>query len=207
MWPQFDKDLDCIHGSDQKVQLMSVFRSDRKRDSGSKWRSCKRVTEEEKSTWANLLNTVKKNVLTCQADRHRRREVKRARKQVTFIVHHINLSSLRTHGQLGCFKEEINQNLYNTYSDGEREQHFGPCKALISPPEPNIEFNTRSSGLQPQAQYQALMEHIKKSTRAMWGSYNDCGESSGWSGGDWRQPSADDLQKHVCISEVNKCTT
>lgn len=46
-------------------------------------------------------------------------------------------------GELSCTEDEVNKHL----SDSAREGDLGPCRTLITPPEPSSAFNTKEPTL------------------------------------------------------------
>lgn len=115
-------------------------------------RQFKKAREEEKAGLAELRHTLRKRLTTLRrAEWHRRRRKERARKRVAFISNPFGFTKKilgqKRSGHLACTEEEVNKYLSTTYSDSARDKELGPCKTLITPPEPTLAFNTREPTL------------------------------------------------------------
>lgn len=115
-------------------------------------RQFKKAREEEKAGLAELRHTLRKRLTTLwRAEWHRRRGKERARKRVAFISNPFGFTKKilghKRSGHLACTEEEVNKYLSTTYSDSARDKELGPCKTLITPPEPTLAFNTREPTL------------------------------------------------------------
>lgn len=115
-------------------------------------RQFKKAREEEKAGLAELRHTLRKRLTTLwRAEWHRRRGKERARKRVALISNPFGFTKKilgqKRSGHLACTEEEVNKYLSTTYSDSARDKELGPCKTLITPPEPTLAFNTREPTL------------------------------------------------------------
>ncbi|XP_073731592.1 uncharacterized protein [Misgurnus anguillicaudatus] len=115
-------------------------------------RQFKAARDEEKAGLAELRHTLRKRLTTLRrAEWHRRRGKERVRKRVAFISNPFGFTKKilgqKRSGQLECTEEEVNKHLSATYSDSARDKDLGPCKKLITPPEPTSTFNTREPTL------------------------------------------------------------
>ncbi|KAK0135126.1 hypothetical protein N1851_029059 [Merluccius polli] len=107
----------------------------------------KTAAEAEKPPLAELRHTIRKKLTTLRrAEWHRRRRTERARKRSSFIANPFGftkrLLGQKRSGRLDCSKEEVDDYLFNTLRDPDREQELGPQKALLDIPAPLVEFNT-----------------------------------------------------------------
>lgn len=102
--------------------------------------------EEEKPPLAELRHTTRKRLTTLRrVEWHIRWRIERARKQSSFIANIFGftkqLLGQKRSGRLDCSKEEVDDYLYNTLHDPDREQELGPQRALLDVPAPLVEFN------------------------------------------------------------------
>lgn len=115
-------------------------------------RQFKQAREEEKAGLAELRNILRKKLTTLRrAEWHRRRGRERARKRAAFILNPFGFTKKilgqKRNGHLACTEDEVNKYLSATYSDSAREEELGPCRTLITPPEPTSAFNTKEPTL------------------------------------------------------------
>ena len=115
-------------------------------------RQFKQAREEEKAGLAELRSILRKKLTTLhQAEWHRRRGRERARKCAAFISNPFGFTKKilgqKRSGHLACTENEVNKYLSSTYRDSAREEDLGPCRTLITPPEPTLAFNTKEPTL------------------------------------------------------------
>lgn len=82
-----------------------------------------------------------------RAEWHTRQRKERARKQAGFLANPFGLTKQqlgqKRSGHLTCPKDEIDHHLRETLSDEARDLDLGHCKALIIPPAPTVEFDSK----------------------------------------------------------------
>ncbi|XP_077372334.1 uncharacterized protein LOC144033646 [Festucalex cinctus] len=115
-------------------------------------RQFKVAREEDKAGLAELRSMVRKRLTTLRrAEWHRRRGRERARRRAAFISNPFGFTKKilgqKRSGHLSCTEEEVNNYLNVSYSDSAREEELGPCRTLITPPEPIVAFNTKEPTL------------------------------------------------------------
>lgn len=75
-----------------------------------------------------------------RAEWHRRRRVERARKRSAFSANPFGFAKRllrqKCSGHLECSKEEVDEYLFNTLRDPDREKELGPQRALLDVPAP-----------------------------------------------------------------------
>lgn len=89
---------------------------------------------------------LRKKITTLRrAEWHRRRGRERARKRAAFIPNPFGFTKKilrqKKSGHLACTEDKVNNYLSATYTDSVREGDLGPCRTLITPPEPTTAFN------------------------------------------------------------------
>ena len=109
-------------------------------------RHFKAAEGEERTALSELTNILRKRLITLRrAEWHRRKGKERARKRSAFIGNTFifikKLLGQKRSGHLSCPVEEINHHLNITFSDAFRDQELGPCKGLVTPPEPATQCN------------------------------------------------------------------
>ncbi|XP_056097411.1 uncharacterized protein LOC130076370 [Rhinichthys klamathensis goyatoka] len=111
----------------------------------------KAASEEERGPIAELRSIIRKKLITLRrAEWHRRRRKERSRRRAAFLVNPFGftkqLLGQKRSGQLTCSKAEVDHHLKQSYSDEYREQDLGPCRFLINPPAPAMDFDGKEPG-------------------------------------------------------------
>lgn len=115
-------------------------------------RQFKVAREEEQAGLTELRSIMRKKLTTLRrAEWHRRRGRERARRRAAFISNPFGFTKKilgqKRSGHLACTEDEVNKYLNATYSGSAREEDLGPCRTLITPPEPTSAFNTKEPTL------------------------------------------------------------
>lgn len=110
-------------------------------------RQFKMAKEEERTALSELTNIIRKRLISLRrAERHRRKGKERARKRSAFIGNPFSfikkLLGQKRSGHLACPVEEIDNHLHATFSDTLRDHDLEPCRDLVAPPEPGIQFDS-----------------------------------------------------------------
>ncbi|XP_061747756.1 uncharacterized protein LOC133545995, partial [Nerophis ophidion] len=107
--------------------------------------------EEDRGPLAELRCIIRKKLITLRrAEWHRRRRKERSRRRAAFLANPFEVTKQllgqKRSGRLACSKAEVDHHLKQIYSDGCREQDLGPCRSLINPPTPTLDFNGKEPG-------------------------------------------------------------
>ncbi|XP_026126685.1 uncharacterized protein LOC113108082 [Carassius auratus] len=109
------------------------------------------ASEEERGPLAELRSIIHKKLMTLRrAEGHRRRRKERSRRRAAFLANPFGftkqLLGQKRSGQLTCSKAEVDHHLKQSYIDEYREQDLGPCRFLINPPAPALDFDGKEPG-------------------------------------------------------------
>ncbi|XP_061733213.1 uncharacterized protein LOC133536595 [Nerophis ophidion] len=107
--------------------------------------------EEDRGPLAELRGIIRKKLITLRrAEWHRRRRKERSRRRAAFLANPFGVTKQllgqKRSGRLACSKAEVDHHLKQIYSDGCREQDLGPCRSLINPPTPTLDFDGKEPG-------------------------------------------------------------
>ncbi|XP_061772124.1 uncharacterized protein LOC133562186 [Nerophis ophidion] len=107
--------------------------------------------EEDRGPLAELRCIICKKLITFRrAEWHRRRRKERSRRRAAFLANPFGVTKQllgqKRSGRLACSKAEVDHHLKQIYSDGCREQDLGPCRSLINPPTPTLDFDGKEPG-------------------------------------------------------------
>lgn len=110
-------------------------------------RQFRMAKEEERNALAELTNIIRKRLMSLRrAEQNRRKGKERARQRSAFFGNPFDfakkLLGQKRSGHLACPVEEIDNHLHATFSDISRDRDLGPCRGLVTPPEPGIQFNS-----------------------------------------------------------------
>ncbi|XP_049337547.1 uncharacterized protein LOC125802987 [Astyanax mexicanus] len=108
--------------------------------------------EEERPALVELRSILRQKLISLRrAECHRKKGRERARKRTAFVANPFGftkrLLGQKQNGTLVCPKEEMDQHLCDTYSDRRREEELPPCRELIIPPDPSVQFNIKEPTL------------------------------------------------------------